>query len=635
MAVPVVTSCTPNNGKLAGGTSVTLAGSNFTGTLGVTFGGVAATNVIEVSDIEITCDTPANAAGTIDIVVTNGDGPGTGVGLYTYNPLPTFAYLGNPDGKLAGGNFTTAHGTGFMAGAIASFDGVASPPGIFVDPTELANNQVPGPHAAGAVDVTITNPDTQSVTALGAYTYNPLPTFTSITPNNGKLAAGQAVVILGTGFLPTGPLGPTITFGGTPQVEFKGSTISPTEIHCTAPAHVAGTVDVVVTNSDTQDTGAGGTGAYTYNPSPTFVSATPDHGILAGGASVVIAGTGFLTGAAVTFGGTPAGVVVDSDIQITCTTPAHVSGTVNIVITNLDTQFCTGAGAYTYDALPTVTSAVPIGGPLAGGTSAAIAGTGFQAGATVDFGGTPATGVVVNSAISITCDTPAHAGGLVNVVVTNLDTQFGTGVGIFTYQNAPTVVSATPSDGIAGNLVTIAGTGFLAGAAVDFDGVPAGGVVVNSPISISCFAPAHAAGAASVTVTNLDGQFGTGVGVFVYDTHHSVYPPFAPPPYPLYVPPVAPTGNGPRVDAVSAAPLVELPFVPPAQRIDWTPNTGPQATVRATAPLAAAQASILLSDGTVFPGSSAPYVAGDGPGTGDESGAAHIVSTDVRLIPKP
>src|SRR5205085_10011846 len=67
---------------------------------------------------------------------------------------------------------------------------------------------------------------------------------------------------------------------------------------------------------------------------------------------------------------------------------------------------------------PTVTSVNPSNGSTGGGTGVTVAGTNFVAGATVTFGGTAATNVVVVSGTQITATTPAHAAGAVNVVVT-------------------------------------------------------------------------------------------------------------------------------------------------------------------------------------------------------------------------
>jgi len=81
---------------------------------------------------------------------------------------------------------------------------------------------------------------------------------------------------------------------------------------------------------------------------------------------------------------------------------------------------------FTYTAVnpaPTVSTIAPTSGPTTGGTPATIMGTGFLAGATVSLGTTAATSVVVVNSTTITANTPAHAAGAVNVVVTNSDGQ--------------------------------------------------------------------------------------------------------------------------------------------------------------------------------------------------------------------
>lgn len=74
----------PNEGAAAGGTEVTLSGQNLTGTTGVTFGGVAATEVEVVDDSTVTCVTGPHAAGVVDVVATDNIGSKTETGAFTY-----------------------------------------------------------------------------------------------------------------------------------------------------------------------------------------------------------------------------------------------------------------------------------------------------------------------------------------------------------------------------------------------------------------------------------------------------------------------------------------------------------------------------------------------------------------------
>lgn len=71
---PTVASVSPATGLAAGGTAVTISGTNLTGATGVTFGGTAATAVVVVNSSTITCTAPAHAAGTVDVVVTTPKG---------------------------------------------------------------------------------------------------------------------------------------------------------------------------------------------------------------------------------------------------------------------------------------------------------------------------------------------------------------------------------------------------------------------------------------------------------------------------------------------------------------------------------------------------------------------------------
>jgi hypothetical protein len=172
---------------------------------------------------------------------------------------------------------------------------------------------------------------------------------------------------------------------------------------------------------------------------------------------------------------------------------------------------------------PTVTSISPNSGTINGGTGVTITGTGFLGGATVSVGGTAATGVTVVSSASITAATAAHPAGIVDVVVTNSDTQSGTLTQGFTYTTvsnpAPTVTGISPTSGTAngGTAVTITGTGFL-GATVTVGGTAATGVTVVSSTSITATTAAHAPGIVDVVVTNSDAQSGTLTQGFTYTT---------------------------------------------------------------------------------------------------------------------
>ncbi|MDA9717897.1 S8 family serine peptidase [Planctomycetaceae bacterium] len=70
---PAVTSITPATGPVAGGTSVTIVGSNFKAGATVTIGGAPADDVVVVNSNQITATTPARFAASADVRVINTD----------------------------------------------------------------------------------------------------------------------------------------------------------------------------------------------------------------------------------------------------------------------------------------------------------------------------------------------------------------------------------------------------------------------------------------------------------------------------------------------------------------------------------------------------------------------------------
>jgi len=162
-------------------------------------------------------------------------------------------------------------------------------------------------------------------------------------------------------------------------------------------------------------------------PPPALTGATPSSGPISGGTSVVLQGSGIAAGAGVRFGGSPAAVVASRDTSVTVTTPAHAAGRVDVVVSNPDGRTATLAGGFGYVAPrppvpPAVTRLAPTSGPAAGGTEVVLAGSGFAEGASVTFGGAPAT-VRASTPTSLTVTTPAQIAGRADVVVSNPDGQ--------------------------------------------------------------------------------------------------------------------------------------------------------------------------------------------------------------------
>jgi len=404
------------------------------------------------------------------------------------NPAPTVSGISPTSVTTAGGTPVTVTGTGFLAGATLTIGGTAAT-NVVVSNSTTITATTPA-LAAGAADVVVTNTDNQNATLSQGFTYtstsNPPPTVSGISPNSGSTSGGTAVTVTGTGFLN----GATLALGGTQATNVVVA--NSTTITAMTPAHSAGTVNVLVINSDTQSGSL--TQAFTYtsvsNPAPTVTAILPNSGTTAGGTLVNITGTGFLAGDTVNFGGTlAANAAVVNSTTMTATTPAHAAGAVNVAVTNAEEQSGTLPNGFTYigpNPAPAIASITPNSGTSSGGTAVTVSGTGFLTGAALTMGGAAASSVTVVSSTSISATTPAHAVGAVNVVVTNTDSQSGTLVNGYTYTSTPPpglgfgVASGDPSSATvtagqtASYILSIGGAGLNGTATFSCTGAPLG-----------------------------------------------------------------------------------------------------------------------------------------------------------------
>lgn len=79
-----ISTVTPSGGPAAGGTVVTITGTNLDGVTAVQFGGTAGTALTVVSPTRIQVTAPAGAAGAKDVVVVDDSGNKTKTGGFTY-----------------------------------------------------------------------------------------------------------------------------------------------------------------------------------------------------------------------------------------------------------------------------------------------------------------------------------------------------------------------------------------------------------------------------------------------------------------------------------------------------------------------------------------------------------------------
>jgi hypothetical protein len=170
--VPAVSSMSPGSGPTAGGTSVIITGTNFTGATAVTFGGTSASFTVN-SATQITAVSPPHAAGTVDVLVATPNGTSAPVGgdqfLYVA-AVPTVTNVSPGSGAPAGGTFVTITGTNFGRATGVSFGGTAATSFTVNSATQI--QAVSPAHGAGLIDVQVASPDgTSAVANADQFTY--------------------------------------------------------------------------------------------------------------------------------------------------------------------------------------------------------------------------------------------------------------------------------------------------------------------------------------------------------------------------------------------------------------------------------------------------------------------------------
>ena len=511
LLAPVVTAVTPDTGTTGGGTTVTVTGTNFTGVTTVDFGGTATSSFTVNSATQITA-VASPGTGVVDVTITTsvgGTSATSSADQFSYFSAPTVAGLGPNTGPEAGGTSVIITGTGFIGATAVQFDGTAATSFTISSSTQISATV---PAGTGVVDVTVTTPlgGTSATSSADQFTYVAAPTVTGLSPNSGPAAGGTSVIITGMGFI-----GATaVQFGGTAATSFTVD--SATQITATAPAGT-GVVDMTVTITGGATSATSSADQFTYVAVPTVTGLNPNSGPVAGGTSVIIAGTGFIGATEVQFGGTAAtSFTINSSTQITATAPAG-TGVVDVTVTipGGATSATSSADQFTYVAAPTVTSVSPNFGSTSGGTSVTITGTNLTGATAVQFGSNAATTYTVNSATQITATAPAGSAGLVSVTVTTaVATSATSSSDDYVY-----VVSAQSSNFMVTDLSDTAGsasdvtlryaiTNSTNGSAITFTNGLTGTIDLNSPLVINNTISITGLGAGDTTID------GGGTGTF-------------------------------------------------------------------------------------------------------------------------
>ncbi len=202
---PTARSLTPPSGPTAGGTTVTITGTNFVpgSTVAIDGGAPITPTSIAPDGTSLTFVTPAHAVGPVGVTVTTLGGTTTPALTFTFVPPPTARSLTPPSGPTAGGTTVTITGTNFVPGSTVAIDGGAPITPTSIAPDGRSLTFVTPAHAAGPVGVTVTT--TGGTT--GPQTFN-FAGFRGVIPATGTDAGslawyGLLLLVLGAALVET------------------------------------------------------------------------------------------------------------------------------------------------------------------------------------------------------------------------------------------------------------------------------------------------------------------------------------------------------------------------------------------------------------------------------------------------
>ena len=452
---PTISGFTPSNGGV--GTTVSISGTDFSSTTGVSFNGTPASfTVIDNSTI-----TAIVALGTTSgpIMVNTMGGTATSTTSFSMAPAPTITSFTPSNGGV--NTTVTINGTNLIGTTVVKFNGTDA-----LSFTVVSAIKVTAKVAAGTTTgkITVTTPG-GTATSSGTFSFVPAPTITSFTPTSGGI--GTIVTINGS------------TLTTATAVKFNGVSAAFTVVNS---AKITATVAAGTTTGKITITTAGGTATstatFTFIPIQTITSFTPTSG--QPGTVVTITGTDFTDVTNVKFNGfNAAAISIVNDTTLKAIVPmSATTGPITIVTTN---GSITSTTNFTVILLPKITSFTPNTGTA--GTPVTITGTGFLGASTVTFNGVVA-GYTVVSNTQITSLVPSGAtSGRIRVTTAN-----GLAISATNF-TIPVYITSFTGSGNVNSVITILGSGFTGASAVKFGAINATGFTVVSDTKITAVAP--------------------------------------------------------------------------------------------------------------------------------------------------
>jgi hypothetical protein len=549
--VPEITSFSPGQSPLSGGTVVRVLGKNFghanSTTVFCAFGGKVVAGSY-ISETELVCRSPVmNHAGDVSLEVSQD------AHVFYSSPegsaaLSLFGYIVDPMVYTVKPSASVSHESAEVSVTGENFVADMSMKckfGDLVVPATYRSSTLAvcqSPVLDWSEDVPVLVPFEFLINSMKAFgtgvnfQYNDVATIFAVEPNFAVEVGGSSVVVRGDHFVNS--VGLKCRFDG---LEVQASFVSSEVLSCDVPAHAPATVKFEITFNgldyvQAQSPQFEGTidsyVPFTYTPMVTMNGIAPTSGYTTGETSITVTGTGFLSAsgrATCRFGGTvDVAASISSSTSLQCFSPPRTGSGVPMVVTleismdGLHFHALTDGQAATFEyvGVPSVTSVSPSRGPYGGGTVVEVTGTNFVGDMILCKFGEHVSAVMatVVSQARILCEAPAISEEGADIVDMTDDARFvGVEVSLngldfssasnirFEYEKRPSVFDASPQSGpeLGGTTVTIRGMDFVESTDLTClfgkESVPA---TFLSAMEIECLSPKHFPGATSIYVSN-------------------------------------------------------------------------------------------------------------------------------------
>ena len=420
-----VTAVSPSGGVFMGGDAVEIYGGPMPGyladlSLGCSMGTIGPMSAKWVSDSSVECVSPAHVPRSVPVAVTaNGRDASASEVHFVYTVGVEVDAVYPEVGPVTGGTSVLVVGSGFTSKQTACRFGFIDVPGVTVSPNEV--RCLSPEHPAGTVHVEVSlegwSANANDMRGLGAYTFQVLPSVRTVQPASSPALGGGVIHVLGDDFSSDSLC--WIGHGASSAYHISSALVA-----CEVDAQREGLVQVeIATRYIPSGLRAGQAALLETYTAMAVTAVSPSGGVFMGGDAVEIYGgpmPGYLADLSLgcsmgTIGPMSAKWVSDSSVE--CVSPAHVPRSVPVAVTANGRDASASEVHFVYTVGVEVDAVYPEVGPVTGGTSVLVVGSGFTAESTACRFGVEVTEGTVLDPGSFLCDVPAVATGHVPISV--------------------------------------------------------------------------------------------------------------------------------------------------------------------------------------------------------------------------